>query len=181
MSADALIGAIESSAPAVWMRGTVPAMPAVESVHVLTAVTVLGVLLIVDLRLLGLRDRPRALTRISAELLPIAWVAFGAAVVTGALMFSTNAHTYFFNAAFRIKLLALVCAGLNMAFFHLVTFRGVAAWRANARPPRAARVAGALSLLLWACVVLLGRWIGFTKGYDFSIPDGVDLDFTLGN
>jgi hypothetical protein len=30
-------------------------------------------------------------------------------------------------------------------------------------------------------VVLLGRWIGFTKGYDFSIPDGVDLDFAVGN
>jgi hypothetical protein len=32
-------------------------------------------------------------------------------------------------------------------------------------------------LLLWAAVVLLGRWIGFTKGYDFTIPPGVDLGF----
>jgi len=181
MSVEALIGAIEGSAPAVWMRGTVAAMPTIESLHVLAAVTILGLLLVVDLRLLGLRDLPREFTRISDELLPIAWLAFGAAVVTGALMFSTNAHTYFFNMAFRVKMLALVCAGLNMAVFHLVTFRSVAAWSSNARPPRAARVAGALSLLLWACVVLLGRWIGFTKGYDFSIPDGVDLDFAVGN
>ena len=43
-----------------------------------------------------------------------------------------------------------------------------------ARPLRAARIAGLASLVLWAAVVLLGRWIGFTKGYDFTIPPGVD-------
>ena len=32
-----------------------------------------------------------------------------------------------------------------------------------------------LALVLWAAVVLLGRWIGFTKGYDFTIPPGVEL------
>ena len=179
MSVETLIGAIESSAPAVWMRGAVPAMPVVESIHVLAAVTILGTLLIVDLRLLGLRDPRRAVTRMSKELLPIAWLAFGAAVLTGALMFSTNAHTYFFNTAFRVKMLALLFAGLNMAVFQLVTIRNVAAWDASARPPRAARWAGALSLLLWACVVLLGRWIGFTKGYDFTIPPGLELEFPV--
>lgn len=181
MTAETLIAAIENSAPAVWMRGVVAAMPVVESIHVLAAVAIFGTLLVVDLRLLGLRDRRRALTRVSEELLPIAWLAFGTAVVTGALMFSTNAHTYFSNTAFRLKMLALLCAGLNMAVFNLVTRRGVAAWDLSGRPPRAARVAGALSLLLWACVVLLGRWIGFTKGYDFSIPDGIDLDFAAGH
>jgi hypothetical protein len=30
--------------------------------------------------------------------------------------------------------------------------------------------------MLWAAVVLLGRWIGFTKGYDFTIPPDVDLE-----
>jgi len=180
MSIEKLLRAIENSTPGEWMRNTVAAMPIVESIHVLAAVTVLGTVLIVDLRLLGLfglPGAPRALTRVSRELLPIAWLAFGAAVVTGSLMFSTSAHTYFFNTAFRLKMLALLCAGINMAAFQLVTFRGVASWDVSALPPRAARVAGAVSLLLWASVVLLGRWIGFTKGYDFSIPDGVDLGF----
>jgi hypothetical protein len=38
-------------------------------------------------------------------------------------------------------------------------------------------MAGALSILLWVSVIFLGRWIGFTKGYDFSIPEDVQLDF----
>lgn len=181
MSVEELIRATENSPLAEWMRGSVTAMPVTESLHVLAAVTVLGTLLIVDLRLLGLPDAQRALTRISRELLPITWSAFGVSVVTGSLMFTTAAHTYFWNPAFRLKALALLCAGLNMAVFQLVVFRGVAGWDRGAPPPRAARIAGAVSLLLWASVVLLGRWIGFTKGYDFSIPEGVDLGFAAGD
>jgi hypothetical protein len=93
-------------------------------------------------------------------------------------MFTTSAQSYFGNATFQLKALALLGAGLNMAVFELLTARGVAAWNSS-KPPRAARIAGALSLLLWAAVVLLGRWIGFTKGYDFAIPPGVELGFPV--
>ena len=44
-------------------------------------------------------------------------------------------------------------------------------------PPPAARAAGALSIIFWIGVIFLGRWIGFTKGYDFTIPDDVQFDF----
>ena len=60
----------------------------------------------------------------------------------------------------------------------LFAARGVAAWDLG-KAPRAARIAGLLSLALWAAVVLLGRWIGFTKGYDFTIPPGVELEFPI--
>jgi hypothetical protein len=38
-------------------------------------------------------------------------------------------------------------------------------------------MAGALSILLWVAVIVFGRWIGFTKGYDFTIPEDVQFDF----
>ena len=176
MSIDSLLSIIQSSALAQWMRDTNPAMQIVESTHVLAAVMVLGTVLIADLRLLGLTDRQRRLSRVGREALPLTWIAFALAVITGSLMFTTSAHTYFGNAAFQLKALALLGAGLNMAWFQLLTSHGVAAWDLG-RPPRAARVAGFVSLLLWAAVVLLGRWIGFTKGYDFAIPPGVELEF----
>jgi hypothetical protein len=176
MSTEPILEAIQSSALANWMRDTNPAMQVVEAAHVLAAVMVLGTVLIVDLRLLGLTDLGRAATRVSRETLPLTWAAFGLAVITGSLMFATSAHTYFANAAFQWKALALFAAGLNMALFQLLTARGLAAWDRGA-PPRAARAAGLISVLLWAAVVLLGRWIGFTKGYDFTIPAGVELVF----
>jgi hypothetical protein len=175
MTMESILERLQSSALAAWMRDTNPAMQVVEATHVLAAVLVLGTVLIVDLRLLGLADSSRAATRIGRETLPLTWLAFVVAVVTGALMFTTSAATYFANTAFQLKALALLAAGLNMAAFQLGTARRIAAWD-RAAPPPAARVAGLTSALLWAAVVLLGRWIGFTKGYDFTIPPGVELE-----
>jgi hypothetical protein len=174
MSTESLLASIESSALAVWMRETLPAMQLVEATHVLAAVMLFGTVLIVDLKLLGLQDAQRSFARIGRETLPLTWMAFGVAVVTGALMFTTSAQTYFGNAAFQWKAAALAAAGANMAIFQLTAGGDEATWPAG-HAPRPVRLAGLLSLLLWAAVVLLGRWIGFTKGYDFAIPPGVEL------
>jgi len=176
MNTESVLQSIQGSALADWMRDTLPAMQVAEATHVLAAVIVFGTVLIVDLRLLGLADSPRAFTCIGRETLRLTWVAFAIAAITGSLMFTTSADVYFANTAFRLKALALFCAGLNMAVFQLVTARGTAAWDVGP-VPRAARIAGLVSLLLWASVILLGRWIGFTKGYDFAIPPGVELEF----
>jgi hypothetical protein len=177
MNMQAVLASIEGSAVAEWMRYTNGAMPIVEALHVVAAVLVFGTVLIVDLRLLGAADSSRPFARLSRETLPLTWLAFGAAVVTGSLMFTTSAQLYFGNAAFQLKAVALLGAGLNMALFQLLTVSAAAGRSTNEPPPRAARIAGLVSLLLWAAVVLLGRWIGFTKGYDFSVPAGLDLSF----
>ncbi|HUK00656.1 MAG TPA: DUF6644 family protein [Steroidobacteraceae bacterium] len=172
-----LVQTIQSSAAGEWMRTSIKAMPIVESIHVLAAATLFGTILVVDLRLLGLPNTRRPFTRISHEMLRLTWGAFAVAVVAGALMFAANAHTYFINTAFRLKVLAILCAGINMAFFQFVTFRNVAAWDQNVRPPLPARLAGATSMLLWIAVICFARWIGFTKGYDFSVPAGAEINF----
>jgi hypothetical protein len=162
-----------------WMRTNVHAMPVVEALHVLAAATVLGTVLVVDLRLLGLNDSQRRVTVVSHEMLRYTWAGFGCAVITGVMMFAANANTYYGNTAFRIKLLLLAAAGLNMAIFNLGALRSVVQWDQQQRTPRAARVAAALSVLLWVSVIFVARWIGFTKGYDFAVPDNVDLDLTI--
>jgi hypothetical protein len=172
-----LVEAIHASAIGEWMRSSLKAMPFIEAIHVLAVAVVFGSIFIVDLRLLGFPNTKRAFTRVSDELLRLTWIGFAFAVVTGALMFAANAITYFNNTAFRLKLLALLAAGINMAIFQLVTLRGVTAWDKDHRAPGAARLAGLLSILLWITVIALGRWIGFTKGYDFSIPQDVQFEF----
>ena len=174
MSTQAILASIESSALAEWMRVTLPAMQIVEAMHVLAAVMLFGTVLIVDLKLLGVQDARRSFARVGRETLPLTWTAFGVAVVTGCLMFTTSAQTYFGNAAFQWKTVALAAAGVNMLLFQLTAARSTAGWDGG-QPPRAARFAGLASLLLWAAVVLLGRWIGFTKGYDFTIPPGMEF------
>ena len=59
-----------------------------------------------------------------------------------------------------MKLALIVLAGVNMLVFHLITYRGVAAWD-RGRIPFAARMAGAVSLACWIAVVAFGRWTAY--------------------
>lgn len=135
--------------------------PLVESLHVIAIAIVAGTIFIVDSRLLGLTSKRLAFTYVSDRLLPWTWTAFVASVITGGLMFIGNATGYATNVPFLVKMGLLVVAGLNMLFFQMVTFRGVAAWDAD-RPPVAARAAGFISISLWVLVIGFGRWIGFS-------------------
>lgn len=171
------IQSVETSPIGEWMRGNLLAMPWVNTLHVLCITLVFGSILVVDLRLLGLTDRGRAVTRVAGEMLWLTWAAFAGAVVTGVLFFAANATTYWFNTAFLIKMLVILLAGVNMLVFQRFTYRGVASWDRAAGTPRAARIAGALSIVFWVTVIVLGRVIGFTKGHDMNLAVPEDMDF----
>jgi hypothetical protein len=138
------------------------AFPNLEAVHVIALALVVGTIAVVDLRLLGLASLGSSVSRLCLDVLPWTWGAFILAVTTGSLMFVSHASDYFDNTAFRIKLLLLVAAGLNMLVFQLLTRPGIARWDRDASPPLPARLAGAISLTCWIAVVFFGRWIGFT-------------------
>lgn len=153
-----------------WLQGTPLAVsiaeewfPLVESVHVITMALVAGTIFIVDTRLVGLTSTRLPFRYVSERLLPWTWGAFGCSVLTGTLMFMANATGYYDNTPFRVKLVLLLLAGLNMLYFQRVIFRGVSAWDAG-RPPAAARAAGVISICLWCGVIGFGRWIGFVIG-----------------
>lgn len=135
--------------------------PTIETIHVLALVLVVGSISMVDLRLLGLANRSRPVSEVMAQALPWTWIAFVVAATAGLLLFSSKAVTYYTDLPFRIKMVCLVFAGINMAYFHRFTHRRLGSSAAGA-PPAAAKIAGGLSLLLWIVIVAAGRWIGFT-------------------
>src|SRR5688572_20182595 len=144
------------------IRSSALAFPWLESVHVLAIALVLGSIAVADLRLLGIASVKRPVTQLLNDVLPVTWVAFVVAAVTGLLMFISNATEYAHNTPFQLKMVLLVLAGLNMLAFQLITFRGVGQWDEARVTPPAARFAGAFSLLAWIGIVAFGRWIGFT-------------------
>lgn len=135
--------------------------PTIETVHVFALVLVVGTIMTVDLRLLGVANKERPFSQVASEMLPWTWTAFAIAALAGMLMFSSKALTYYSNIPFRLKMVCLLLAGINMMMFHWLGTRHLEAWDGG-RPPRAAKLAGGASLLLWTTIVAAGRWIGFT-------------------
>lgn len=135
--------------------------PTIETVHVLALTMVFGSIAMLDLRLLGVASRNRGAMQMTNETLPWTWIAFVVAAISGALLFVSAATKYYDNVPFRIKVVLLAMAGVNMAVFHLTGYRSVALWDRSLPTPRAARIASGLSLLLWVGVVFAGRWVGF--------------------
>jgi hypothetical protein len=135
--------------------------PIAETIHVLALTLVVGPVAMMDLRLLGIGNKDRPVSEVIAGSLPWAWTAFAVAFTAGSLMFSSKAGTYYTNLPFRIKMVCMGLAALNMLVFHFYTARGMASWD-RGKPPLGARVAATCSLTLWVIIVATGRWIGFT-------------------
>jgi hypothetical protein len=128
--------------------------PAVQSLHFIGFAMSIGTIAIVDFRLLGLGNRRFATAALAADLAP--WTRAGIAVmlITGPLMFSTDAVAYHFNPSFQFK---MVCLTLALLFHFTLHRRAV---RPDAAPITAKLAAG-ISLVLWTAVVFGGRFIAF--------------------
>ena len=157
-----LISYLENSALADNIRENDLLFPLIESVHVVAICLVVGSILAVDLRLLGLASLNRSVSRVTAGILPLTWGAFVVAVASGGLLFISNATKYLGNGFFVAKLCLIAAAGLNMAMFHFIGAKDLPRWENDRRPPLPARLAGGVSIVLWIAVVACGRWIGFT-------------------
>ncbi|HEY6927059.1 MAG TPA: DUF6644 family protein [Steroidobacteraceae bacterium] len=134
--------------------------PIVETIHVMALTVVIGSVAMMDLRLLGVGNKDRPASEVIASSLPWAWSAFAVAFIAGSLMFSSKATSYYVNLPFRIKLVCLGLAALNMLIFHFFTARDMPSWD-RGKPPLGARLAATFSLTLWVIIVAAGRWVGF--------------------
>ncbi len=163
MDVNAALNWLETTAIAEFIQTSDWAFPAAEVVHVMAIVLVYGVIAIVDLRLLGLAGRSRRYAELADDSLHWVWGAFAVAVISGVLMFMSQASEYAANFYFLTKMVFMVLAGVNMLIMEFYTSRNRHEWGTGAGGiPMAARVAGALSLTFWTVVVVCGRWIGFT-------------------
>jgi hypothetical protein len=130
------------------------------TVHVLTLCVLVGTTAIVDLRLLGLTLQRVPASEVLARLLP--WIAAGflMMIASGALLFYADPVVKYRNLFFRLKMVTLILIVLNVWVFHRTVYRK-ADWDVKPVLPRGARVAGGLSLVLWAIMITLGRMIPY--------------------
>jgi hypothetical protein len=155
---------IEYSSLGISIAESLWAFPMIETLHVIALVTVLGTLLVMDLRMLGVASTAVPIRKVSDDTLKWTWMAFVVAAISGTLLFISKASTYMVNPYFLVKMGLMALAGLNMLFFHFVTYKTVDQWDTLASPPAAVKFSAVLSLLIWLVIVFCGRAIGFTLG-----------------
>ena len=133
----------------------------VETTHVLTLMLFLGLVFILDLRLLGVAfSKVRASTLADRLDLPI-MIGFAVMVTTGLLLFYAIPVRTTNSIWFRIKVVLLIAAGINAMLARGAMKNSVSTWDTDPVPPRRMRVAGALSLFLWVGVISTGRMIAY--------------------
>lgn len=136
---------------------------AVLATHVLTLTVFLGTAIIVDLRLLGLVMTRVPVSQILSRLLPWTTGGFAVMAASGSLMFYATPADKFVNLFFRGKMAMLVLAGLAVWIFFRTVHRSIGGWDNDPVPPRAARLAGGLTLLLWVAILVAGRMIPYQQ------------------
>ncbi len=158
----------------VQLRESLYAWPFVESTHVLALGLFAGTAVMLDLRLLGLTLNRVPASALTSRLLPWTRAGFAIMVVTGLLLFYATPVRYYHNVFFRLKVIVLVIAGLNIWVFHSRIHRRIAAWDLDPVAPRAARIAAVVSLAGWAIVVVAGRLIAY-NWFDCDIQPQPDF------
>lgn len=147
-----MLAALEATVLAEAIRRSVWAYPLLEAIHIAGIGTLIGSVLLFELRVFGL-GREIGVVPLARLALPTALAGFACAVASGSLLFVSAATEVAANPAFRVKLVLILIAGANALVFHA---------RSGLRARDAlARLQAAASLLLWLSVVAAGRLIAY--------------------
>jgi len=147
-----------------------------EATHILTLAVFAGGLLFLDLRVLGVVLPNVPFRRVNSSLLPVIVGGFVVIIITGLLLFFAKPFDYYHNIAFRLKVLFLILAGINVFFFELRVKANAAAWEKAPRAPVAERRLALLSLLVWVAVIAAGRCMAYAR---YTCPTQSDVIATL--
>jgi hypothetical protein len=137
--------------------------PLIEGSHILALPLSVGMIVILDLRLLGIAfcDGPGA--KLVLNVMRWSKIGFAVMFVTGGLLLITQAGKAYDNAFFRTKLTFLLLLGINAALYQKLFFPKMAEWDSARGAPAGARFCAGVSLLLWVGVIVCGR----TMAYQF--------------
>ena len=133
-----------------------------QTIHFFGLCLLLGAILVIDLRLLGLMKR----TPVEAVLkfVPVAIFGFVLNLLTGICFLAYNPGLYATNWMFWVKMGAVLLAGLNMLYFTFIEQPRVLKTPADEPFDSATRTCAVLSLTLWVAVIVAGRLLPVTQG-----------------
>jgi hypothetical protein len=157
---DEVLRAIQHSAFANWVQES--AYPIVITLHSVGLAILVGVLVVIDLRVLGFaRGLPLPALR---KLMTVVWIGFCTNAISGVMLFSVDAKKDFYSTLFRVKLSAIA---IGLILGAIINSQVLADSReaGHVQAPARAKILAALSLCCWASAIVSGRLLAyFTYG-----------------
>ncbi len=150
--------------------------PWLLTAHVLTTSWFAGLIIMMDLRLAGIGNLSTPFAQTQKRLFPWQMIAMGFSSLTGLMLFYGDPMRFYPNFYFWVKMTLMFLAGVNAVVFHMTVYeqalgrletkladaRSWVSWDFSGVVPVEARVAGLLSLVLWASIIVTGRMIAYS-------------------
>ncbi len=137
-----------------WMYASV------SVIHYLTMFWFIGSIAVVDLRVMGVAAKKRNLAELAAQVFPWAWTGMALAIVSGFLMFATDAGDWAPDPVFHVKLLMITIS----IVFAILCSAARRSGRNFRKFPRSAKVIALISLLLWIATIVSASEIPAMEG-----------------
>jgi uncharacterized membrane protein YhdT len=132
--------------------------PVIEAIHLLGLGVIGGAVLVVDMRLLGLGLKRQSAAELTRNAQPWLVGSLVLMIITGGLLFLSEAIKCYYHDAFWFK---MSCLFLAIVFTFTIQ-RKVTMSEETRLSPVWSKVVAVVSVLLWAGVGIGGRWIGFS-------------------
>src|SRR5271169_3651589 len=149
------------------LRESALVYPIVMSTHLASIAIFGGLILLTDLRLLGLAMKSVSISDMVRQTRVWKWIGFVIMVTCGILLAGSKLESYYDNPYFQLKLTLLTLVGVHALVFRKSVYGNTAQLDSLPAIPRVAKVAACLSLVLWFGIMSAGRWIAY---FDRPMP-----------
>jgi uncharacterized protein DUF6644 len=146
-----------------YLRGSGYVYPSILSLHMVAIALFGGMILLTDMRLLGLAMNKRPVADLVDQLRVPKRYGFLLVAACGLLMLGCKAEEYYYNAFFRAKVALLILIAVHALVFRGTVYNKAAEFDRAGRVPGIAKLAAGLSLLLWIGIACMGRGIGYIE------------------
>jgi hypothetical protein len=140
--------------------GYSPIAAAFEVIHYVGVFVLVGIIVLVDLRVIGIAARKLGLSELAGQLFPYAWIGLAMVLASGFMMFTTSAADYYADHTFRIKMTVTALA----IIFGLIVQKGAAKWGHAPSAPLLAKCVAFVSILLLFGAILAGNQVPALSG-----------------
>ncbi len=153
---------------ALYLLGNVPGFPPmVQTVHLLSIAAIMGSIVLINLRLLGLALPSQSAGELTRRLMPWTWWAFPFLLISGLVFIFARPVRYLTNPVFGLKFAMLAPALVVALVFHRAYARDPSVWERSRGRRVSSKTIAFVSLVLWLGVAMAGRWIAYA---DYIFP-----------